>query len=123
MIRWALAFSLFLAACASPRPGAIEHAVFVWLKRPGNAADRAALVEATARLQKTTGLIASFQHGTAVPGDRPVVDDSFDLALLMRFPDRRALTDFENHPAHLRAQRELLRPLARRVLVYDIATE
>ena len=123
MIRLALLLSLVLTACASPPSGAIEHAVFVWLKRPGNAADRAALVERTRQLQKTTGLITSFQYGTAIPSDRPVVDDTFDLALLMRFKDRPSLHAFEKHPDHLAAKKELLQPLARKVVIYDIALE
>lgn len=123
MTRIGILLALFLTACASPRPGAIEHAVFVWLERPGNAADRAALVARTEQLRKTTGLITSFQHGTAVPSDRPVVDDTFDLALLMRFKDRAALTAFETHPAHLEAKKELLQPLARKVLIYDTALQ
>jgi hypothetical protein len=123
MPRLTLVLALLLTACASPRPGAIDHAVFVWLKRPGNTADRAALVAATKQLQKTTGLIASFQHGSAIPSDRPVVDDSFDLALLMRFKDQRALTAFETHPAHLEAKKDLLQPLARKIVIYDIALE
>ena len=85
--------------------------------------DRAALVRATAELRKSTGLIRSFRHGQAVPSDRPVVDDTFDLALLMRFADRDALAEFESHPAHKRAQREVLQPLARQVVIYDIALD
>jgi len=101
------------------RSGQIEHVVYVWLKRPGNAKDRAALVRATSEMQKTTGLITSFRHGRPVRGDRPMVDDTFDLALFMRFADRAALRAFEKHPVHERAKKEILRPLARKVLIYD----
>ena len=123
MTRLSLVVALLATACTAPQSGGIEHAVFVWLKRPGNEADRAALVEGTKQLQKSTGLITSFRHGTPVPSARPVVDDSFDLALLMRFQSRAALAAFETHPDHLRAKKELLQPLARKVLIYDIALE
>lgn len=119
----ALLLCLLGAGCATTPDGGIEHAVFIWLKRPGHAEDRAALVRATAELRKSTGLIRSFRHGQAVPSDRPVVDDTFDLALLMRFADRDALLEFERHPDHKRAQREVLQPLARRVVIYDIALD
>jgi hypothetical protein len=123
MTRLSLVVALLATACTAPQSGGIEHAVFVWLKRPGNKADRAALVEGTKQLQKSTGLITSFRHGTPVPSARAVVDDSFDLALLMRFQSRAALAAFETHPDHLRAKKELLRPLSRKVLIYDIALE
>ena len=58
-----------------------------------------------------------------MPSDRPVVDDTFDLALLMRFADRDALAEFERHPDHKRARQEMLQPLARRVVIYDIALD
>lgn len=103
--------------------GQIEHAVYVWLKRPGNAKDRATLAAATEELRKATGLIRSFEVGRPVPSLRPVVDDSFDLAILMRFDNRRALAAFEKHPAHQHAKKEILRPLARKALIYDTALE
>jgi hypothetical protein len=118
-----LVLALLLAGCTARPEGSVEHAVFVWLKRPGHAQDRAALVAATKDLQRSTGLIRTVRHGTAVPSDRPVVDDSFDLALLMRFDSRAALAAFETHPAHLRAKKELLQPLARKVVIYDTALE
>ncbi|MGA0849278.1 MAG: Dabb family protein [Chthoniobacterales bacterium] len=123
MTRLSLVLALLVTACTAPRSGGIEHAVFVWLKRPGNEVDRAALVEGTKQLQKSTGLITSFRHGTPVSSARPVVDDSFDLALLMRFQSRAALAAFETHPDHLRAKKELLQPLARKVLIYDVALD
>lgn len=103
--------------------GQIEHAVYVWLKRPGNARDRAALVAATDELRKSTGLIRSFHHGGPVPSDRPVVDDTFDLAIIMRFTNRQALAAFEKHPGHQKAKTEILQPLTRKVLIYDTALE
>jgi D-alanyl-D-alanine dipeptidase len=106
-----------------PSRGQIEHAVYVWLKRPGNARDRAALVAATEELMRSTGLIRSFHHGRPVPNNRPVVDDTFDLAIIMRFDNARALATFEKHPEHQRAKREILQPLSRKVVVYDTALE
>ena len=103
--------------------GQIEHAVYVWLNRPGNAKDRAALGAATEELRKSTGLISSYEVGRPVPSRRPVVDDSFDLAIIMRFENRRALAAYENHPAHQRAKKEVLQPLARKVLIYDTVLE
>jgi hypothetical protein len=80
-------------------------------------------MRATQNLQKSTGLIRSVRYGRPVPSDRPAVDDTFDLALFMRFANRQALADFEKHPSHHKAKTEILQPLARKVLIYDTALE
>lgn len=114
--------SLLLASCATVRPppasGAVDHVVFVWLKRPGHAEDRAALIEASQALRDIPGLRA-LDVGTALPSPRPVVDDSFDLGFVMRFDSAAALKAYETHPRHL-AARDRLMALSRSVLVYDI---
>ena len=111
------------AIAPTPARGEIEHTVLVWLKRPGSAKDRRALIRATEDLRASTGLIRSFRSGRPVPSDRPVVDDSFDLAIFMRFADRQALAEFETHPAHQQAKKDILQPLARKVLIYDTSLE
>ena len=118
-----LALALLAAGCAQRQGGEIEHAVFVWLNRPGNAEDCAALVGTAEGLRKETGLFDSLRTGGPVPSERPVVDDSFDVAMIMRFANREKLEAFENHPAHRKARKEVLTPLARKVLVYDVAVE
>lgn len=115
--------ALAAATAETSSPGEVEHAVYIWLNRSGNAKDRAALVRATEALQRSTGLISSFHHGRPLPSDRPVVDDTYDIALLMRFKDRAALQAFQKHPAHLEAKRRILQPLARKVLIYDTMSE
>lgn len=103
--------------------GEIEHVVLVWLKRPGNSRDRSELVRATRELERSTGLIRSFSYGRPVPSSRPVVDDSFDLSLLMRFDNRGDLEKFLGHPAHQKTKKEILQPLARKVVIYDVALQ
>lgn len=110
-------------AAVDARRGDIEHLVFVWLNRPGSKADRTALIRATEKLGQATGLIESIRYGGPLPSGRPVVDDSFDLALLMRFKDPQSLAEFEKSPAHEQAIRQVLRPLARRVVIHDVAVE
>lgn len=105
------------------RRGEIEHIVFVWLSRPGNRDDKRALIDATHQLRDTTGLIRTVRYGGPLPSGRDVVDDSFDIALLMRFADRRNLARFERNEAHKQAVREVLHPLAARVLIYDVLLE
>lgn len=113
---------LALSACASitppAKPGTVDHIVLVWLNRPGNASDRTSLIHEAERLRKIPG-IRILDAGTALPSDRPVVDDSFDVGFVMRFESAKALQEYDSHPTHL-AARKRLRELSRKIVVYDI---
>lgn len=115
-------FLLFCSNCGPLHPpgrsGSVDHIVLVWLKRPGNEADRAALIEASSPLRAIPGLIM-LDPGTALPSSRPIVDDSFDVAFVMRFDSAKALQAYDTHPAHL-AARDTLKALSRKILIYDI---
>lgn len=122
----ALAASLMLAlvSCtttlAPPAPvGTVDHVVLVWLKRPGNEQDRKALREAGDRLRSIPGILF-LDHGTPLASDRPVVDDSFDVGFVMRFKSKAALDAYEPHPDHMKEVENVIKPLSRKVVVYDI---
>ncbi len=118
-----LTASLSLISCATIAPpaakGSVDHVVIVWLKRPGNAADRQALFAAADDLRKIPG-IRFLDSGTPLASDRPVVDDSFDVGFTMRFDSAAALAAYEKDPRHLKKVNEVLKPLSRKIVVYDI---
>lgn len=109
--------------CGSTAKGRVDHIVLVWLKRPGNAADRAALLACAQTFRAEIKQIKRLEVGTAVPSDRPVVDDSFDVGFVLRFANKAAMDAYEKHPVHANAVKTTLMPLARKVLVYDIGCE
>jgi hypothetical protein len=119
----ALAFSLSLVSCATIAPpaakGTVDHVVLMWLKRPGNAADRLALLSACSDLREIPG-IKFLDSGTALASDRPVVDDSFDVGLTVRFDSAKSLHAYETDPRHWRKVNEVLKPLTKKIVVYDI---
>ena len=124
--------SLALASCststcpfapAAPRSGKIEHIVLMWLKKPGNAADRAKLIAAAKSLKADIKEVKSLDVGLAVPSDRPVVDSSFDVGLVMSFNSKADLASYEKNPVHLKAVTEILKPLTKKLQVYDIAAQ
>ena len=59
------------------------------------------------------------QSGKAVASDRGIVDDSFDVGILVVVPDERRLAEYLAHPIHQRARDDVLMPLVEKVLVYD----
>jgi hypothetical protein len=122
----AAAVSLFLSSCTccqiTPK-GKVEHIVLVWLKRPGNAADRATLIATARKFQAEIKQIQHLSVGTAVASERPIVDDSFDVGLIMRFASKADMDAYEKHPVHQKAVKETLLPIAKKVQVYDIGCE
>lgn len=119
----ALTACLALVSCATIAPpaakGTVDHVVLIWLKRPGNTSDRQAILAASDDLRVIPG-IRFLDAGTPLPSDRPVVDDSFDIGLTMRFDSATALKAYETHPLHVKKLNEVLKPLTRKILVYDI---
>ncbi len=114
---------LSFASCAAlpeRQSGGIDHIVIVWLKRPGNADDKAKLVATSKDIAAHVMQVRRLTWGTAAPNTRRLVDDSFDLAFIMEFASRGDLESYQNHPRHIRATKDVLRPLASRVIVYDI---
>lgn len=120
----AIVLSLAFVSCATIAPpatkGTVDHIVLVWLKRSSNAQDRQKLRDAADEFRSIPGL-RFLDHGTALPSDRPIVDDSFDVGFVMRFDSAAALQAYEKNPLHVKKVNEVLRPLSRKILVYDIA--
>ncbi|MCW0219593.1 MAG: Dabb family protein [Prosthecobacter sp.] len=103
--------------------GKVEHVVLIWLKKPGNAADRATVVATAKKLQAGIPQIQHMSVGQPLPSERSVVDDSFDVGMTLRFANPADLSAYEKHPVHVKAVADTLKPLAAKLLVYDIVTE
>ena len=96
----------------------VTHVVLVWLKTPGNAAARTKIIETSKTFATIPGVVR-VTSGTALPSTRPVVDSSYDVAVVMTFEDEAALRAYDGHPTHKKAVEEVLRPLAGKILIYD----
>jgi hypothetical protein len=122
----ALVCASLFTSCASmcpmakASPGQVEHVVLVWLKDAGNEAKRSELITAAKGFKKQIPGIISISAGTPLPSDRPVVDDSFDIGLVMRFESKEALAAYEKHPVHVKAVKEALAPASKKLQVYDV---
>jgi Stress responsive A/B Barrel Domain len=118
----ALGFAAVLSSCATLAPpapkGSVDHVVLMWQKNPGNLKDRKQITDAIERLKVIEG-ITILDYGTAVASERPVVDDSFDIGLLVRFKDVQALHAYETDPRHVKEVKGVLLPLTKKIQVYD----
>lgn len=119
---FAFVLAALLSSCATIAPpapsGSVDHVVMFWQKNPGNAADRKKITDAMDRLRVIEGITA-LDYGTTLKSERPVVDDSFDIALLVRFKNVQALHAYETDPRHTKEVKEVLLPLTKKIQVYD----
>ena len=113
----------FLASCThfgaqtSAKKGEVEHIVFIWLKESGNAKQRAEVIASMKTLKEIPG-VTSLSAGEVLASDRPIVDDSYDVAMIVRFASKDVGAVYQPHPLHVKAQ-QVMKPLTKKVLIYD----
>lgn len=112
-----LAALSFTACQTAPRPG-LTHVVVFWLKDHGNAAHRAKLIEVSESFRSIPGVLR-VETGPCLPSARPIVDSSFDVAVSLTFASRADLQRYLDHPLHEAATVGTLKPLVRKITVYD----
>jgi len=122
LICLAVSLSSSNAQAANARSGQITHVMLFWLKRPGNADDQNVLLRALRTLRRFRG-VNDIRVGRALPVDRPGLEQSFDLGVVVIFRDREALEKFEHDPRRGGALDAMLQPLVRRYTVYNFANE
>jgi len=96
----------------------VHHVVICWLKTPGAAAERQRLIDVSRSFASIPGVVA-VKAGKVLPSERKVVDSSFDVAVVISLQDREALHAYQSNPVHKKAMKEVLAPLAEKVVVYD----
>lgn len=121
----ALVLIASFSSCAHPGSQAskVDHCVFVWLKKSGNKADRARLIEAARKFEREIPEIEHLTVGQMLPSPRPIVDSTYDVAFIMRFASKAAMDRYEQHPVHQAAVKDILLPLSKKVQVYDLVVE
>ncbi len=96
----------------------INHVVFCWLKEPGNKVQKAQLIQVSKSFKKIPGVL-EVRAGEMVPSERKVVDSSYDVAIFLSFETEKDLQTYLDHPDHVAAVNQILKPLTSKILVYD----
>ena len=113
---------VFTVGCVSThqsgRKQELSHVVLCWLKEPGNTEHRDQIIQISRTFKKIPGVL-EVRVGEVIASDRPIVDDSFDVGILVIVPDARRLQEYLDHPIHQDAKRDILLPLVEKVMVYD----
>ena len=96
----------------------LRHVVLCWLKEPGNAEHQDKIIEVTKSFREIPGVLDA-QAGNSVASERSIVDDSFDVGILVVVENKEALEAYLRHPVHDDAKKRILLPLIDRLVVYD----
>ena len=96
-----------------------SHVVIFWTD-PANPAAADELVAGGQKYLKSIPGALQFHMGKMVGSHRPVVDQSYQVALNLIFPDKQAQDDYQVHPEHLKFVAECSK-LWKKVTVYDFA--
>ena len=95
-----------------------SHVVIFWTdpKQP-NAADE--LIAGAEKYLKSLPGVLQFHVGKMVGSHRPVVDQSYQVALNITFPNKQAQDDYQVHPLHIEFVEKVFKRVCIKVVIYD----
>lgn len=97
-----------------------SHVVIFWTD-PNNPRAVEELVAGAEKYLRPIPGAKSFHVGRMVPSHRPVVEQSYQVALNFIFADKKSQDDYQTHPLHVEFLEKVFKPLCRKVVVYDFA--
>ena len=97
-----------------------SHVVIFWTD-PANPTSADELLAGIEKYLKPIPGVLSFHAGKMVGSPRPVVDQSYQIALNLVFPNKKAQDDYQVHPLHLEFVEKAFKPNCAKCVVYDFA--
>lgn len=95
-----------------------SHIVIFWTDpTQANAADE--LIAGANKYLKPIPGLKQFHVGKMVGSQRPVVDQTYQVALNTVFANKQIQDDYQVHPLHLEFVAKYVKPLVKKVTVYD----
>ncbi len=95
-----------------------SHVVIFWTDPAKPEAVDAVIAGGEKFLKSIPGL-KQFHIGKMVGSARPVVDQTYQVALNTVFASKQAQDDYQVHPQHLEFIAQCVKPFVKKVLVYD----
>jgi hypothetical protein len=95
-----------------------SHVVIFWTKPEVPGATEALLAGAEKYLRPIPG-VRAFHIGRMVASHRPVVDQSYQVALNLIFDTKQEQDDYQVHPLHIEFVEKVFKLNCARVVVYD----
>lgn len=111
-----------ISACKNsdekPHDRLVNHIVLCWLKEPGNMEQRQQIFNISKSFNEIPGVI-EVKVGEAIPSERNIVDDSFDVCIIFTFANVADMNAYLAHPTHQTALDNTIKPLVSKILIYD----
>ncbi len=95
-----------------------SHVVIFWTD-PAKPEAADAVIAGGEKFLKTIPGLTHFHIGKMVGSTRPVVDQTYQVALNTVFASKQAQDDYQVHPQHLEFIAQCVKPFVKKVLVYD----
>lgn len=96
----------------------INHIVLLWQKKPLDNSRTKALVVALKKLEEIE-VVKKITVGEVIKSNRKIVDDSYNIALLVIFNSQKDMDIYIDHPLHKKIVSEEINPYVQKILVYD----
>ena len=103
---------------SEPQPE-LYHMVFFWLSNPNDTTAMNALYQNTMAFSNIPGVI-DIVVGSVVQSERSVVEDSYDLGVIISFTTIKAYNDYLKNPEHVKAEDIALHEYVKKVRVMNI---
>ncbi|HEX4121434.1 MAG TPA: Dabb family protein [Verrucomicrobiae bacterium] len=95
-----------------------SHVVIFWTDPNNpNAADE--LLSGIEKHLRPIPGVLHFHAGKMAGSHRPVVDQTYQVALNISFPDKKTQDDYQTHPMHLEFVNTVFKKTCVKVVVYD----
>ena len=95
-----------------------SHVVIFWTDPKNPKAGDALITGAQKYLSPIPGIV-SFHVGKMAPSQRPVVDQSYSVALNVQFRNKQTQDEYQVHPLHIEFVEKVFKPNCKKVVVYD----
>lgn len=96
----------------------VYHIVLIWLKTYRNEMRINKIINASKELKNIPGVL-EVTTGKVLRSSRVIVDDTFDVSVIIKFASKDYLNDYLVHPIHVKIANEIIKPLANKITVYD----
>ena len=95
-----------------------SHVVIFWTEPSMPTAADELIAGANQYLKSIPGVL-HFHVGRMAASHRPVVDQTYQVALNLVFPDKKTQDAYQAHPQHIEFVEKVFKRACRRVVVYD----
>jgi hypothetical protein len=95
-----------------------SHVVIFWTD-PANPKAADELLAGMEKYLRPIPGVLHFHAGKMASSHRPVVDQTYQVALNISFPDKKAQDDYQEHPLHIEFVNRVFKKTCQKVVVYD----